>query len=115
MRYLPKLAVLSAVLAGAGLAAVATSAAPPATVEIRGYEFAPQTLTVTAGTTVTWINEDETPHTVSEGGRAFRSAALDTGERFSHVFATPGEFTYICTLHPMMVGTVIVKPAASGS
>ena len=115
---MPSLRIIAgffAALTGAGLAAVATSAAPPGSVEIRGYAFAPETLTVTAGTTVTWVNEDETPHTISEPGRAFRSAALDTGDRFTHTFAAPGEFTYICTLHPMMVGKVIVKPAASGS
>ena len=80
---MPKLRIIAglfAALAGAGLAAAATSAAPPGTVEIHGYAFAPETLTVTAGTTVTWVNEDETPHTVSEPGRAFRSAALDTGD-----------------------------------
>jgi plastocyanin len=58
---------------------------------------------------VTWVNQDETPHTVTDRTRLFRSAALDTHESYSFTFATPGEFTYFCTIHPMMVGKIIVK------
>ena len=83
--------------------------AQTATVEIRQMTFSPSTLTITAGTKVTWVNDDDMPHTVTDKGRVFRSAALDTEERFSFTFATSGEFTYFCAIHPSMVGRVIVK------
>jgi plastocyanin len=77
--------------------------------------FAPATLTVTAGTTVTWKNEDDSPHRIGDKNGAFKSAALDTDDTFSHTFAAPGEYPYICTIHPYMVGKVIVKPAGPAS
>ena len=89
--------------------------AGPTVVEISGMHFAPAMLIVEAGTTVTWVNDDTSPHTVTDKGRVFRSAALDTQDRFSYTFANPGEFTYFCTLHPMMVGKIIVKPAGAAS
>jgi plastocyanin len=93
-----------------------TAAAPPPTiVEIDQMRFEPASLTIAAGTTVTWVNDDKSPHTVTDKGRVFRSAALDTKDSFSYTFATPGEFTYFCTLHPMMVGKIVVKPAGSSS
>ena len=95
--------------------AVTPTAATPTAVEIHDMRFEPAILTITAGTTVTWLNEDNSPHTVTERGRSFRSSALDTKDRFSYTFAAPGEFAYFCTLHPMMVGKVIVKPAGSPS
>jgi plastocyanin len=104
--------------AGAAIAFAAdpaTQVAAPATIVIDGYEFNPAILTIAPGTTVTWVNEDETPHTVTENGKIFRSAALDTGDRFSYTFAQAGEFTYYCTLHPMMVGKIVVKPAGGSS
>jgi plastocyanin len=102
----------------AGMLATATgdrgaSAATPLIVVIKDYQFSPATVTIAPGTTVTWINEDESPHTIMERGRSFRSAALDTNDRFSHTFMQPGEFDYYCTLHPMMVGTIVVRPAGS--
>jgi plastocyanin len=96
----------------AGEAATQVAAAP-ATVTIDKFMFAPAVLTVTAGTTVTWTNADHTPHTIADKNKAFRSAALDTGDSFTHTFATPGEYSYNCTLHPQMVGKIIVKPAGS--
>jgi plastocyanin len=101
-------------LTAAGAAAV-TAAASQATVEIDNFAFAPATLTVTAGTTVTWKNEDDSPHRIGDKNGAFKSAALDTDDTFSHTFAAPGEYPYICTIHPYMVGKVIVKPAAPAS
>jgi plastocyanin len=114
--------VLSAVGAAALLAAglprlsaageaVVQAAASPATVQIDNFSFAPATLTVTAGTTVTWKNEDDSPHRIGDKNGTFKSAALDTDDTFSHTFATPGEYPYICTIHPYMVGKIIVKPA----
>ena len=92
-----------------------TAAAAPPRVEINQMRFEPASLTIAAGTTVTWVNDDESPHTVTDRGRVFRSAALDTKDSFSYTFATPGEFTYFCTLHPMMVGKIVVKPTGSSS
>jgi len=112
--------LVAAVLAVAPSLAVAQDAAtpvaaPPTTVEIRDMHFEPVTLTVNAGTTVIWVNDDKSPHTVTDKGRVFRSAALDTKDRFTYTFARPGEFTYFCTLHPMMVGKIVVKPAGTSS
>ena len=99
-------------LTAAGAAAV-TAAASPATVDIDNFAFTPAALTVTAGTTVTWKNEDDSPHRIGDKNGTFKSAALDTDDSFSHTFAAAGEYPYICTIHPYMVGKIIVKPAGS--
>jgi len=91
------------------------AAASPATVNIDNFAFAPATLTVTAGTTVTWKNEDDSPHRIGDKDGTFKSAALDTDDTFSHTFGAPGEYPYICTIHPYMVGKIIVKPADKSS
>jgi plastocyanin len=101
-------------LTAAGAAAV-TAAASPATVQIDNFAFTPATLTVTAGTTVTWKNEDDSPHRIGDKNGTFKSAALDTDDTFSHTFAAPGEYPYICTIHPYMAGKIIVKPAGKMS
>ena len=85
-------------------------AAGMAAVRIDNFNFTPTALTVTAGTTVTWTNDDDTPHTVREKDGKFKSAALDTDDRFSQTFAAPGEYEYFCSIHPRMVGKIIVKP-----
>ncbi|MEB4208224.1 cupredoxin family copper-binding protein [Mycobacterium sp. 94-17] len=77
-------------------------------VSIDGFAFAPVTLTVPAGTTVTWTNRDEEPHTVAAGDGSFRSPGMGTGATFSHTFSTVGTFDYVCSIHPMMRGTVVV-------
>ena len=101
-------------LTSAGEAVVA-AAASPATIKIDNFTFAPAMLTVTAGTTVTWKNEDDSPHRIGDKNGAFKSAALDTDETFSYTFASPGEYQYICTIHPYMAGKIVVKPAAKTS
>jgi plastocyanin len=106
------LAGLTQVLAGETAVKVAAS---PATVNIDNFAFAPATLTVTAGTTVTWKNEDDSPHRIGDKDGTFKSAALDTDDTFSHTFGAPGEYPYICTIHPYMVGKIIVKPAGKSS
>lgn len=104
-----KLSLAAFLLAAAPVAAMAADAAPTTKVEIRGMKFTPATLTIAAGTKVTWINQDTTPHTVTDKDRAFRSAALDNNESYSFTFSRPGDFTYYCTIHPMMVGRIVVK------
>jgi plastocyanin len=91
-----------------GPAASATAAAGP-TVKIDNFVFGPEALTVSVGTTVTWINQDDIPHTVVANDKTFKSKVLDSDERFSFTFTKPGEFGYFCSLHPHMVGKVIVK------
>src|SRR5579862_6478190 len=108
-----KFLLLGAALAVAPAVAFAADTPPaagaPTVVEIHGMKFDPPTLTISAGTRVTWVNEDNSPHTVTDKGKVFRSAALDTKDSFSYTFAAPGEFTYYCTIHPMMVGKILVK------
>ena len=110
-----KLAVVAALL---GFALVASSrkssaadnAAEPAAIKIDNFSFAPETLTVPAGTQVTWTNQDDIPHTVvSEDKTTFKSRALDTDEKFSYTFAKPGTYTYFCSIHPKMTAHIVVQ------
>jgi plastocyanin len=80
-------------------------------VVIDNFAFNPPTLTVAAGTKVTWINRDDVPHTATSTvkPRAFHSGTLDTDDKFSHVFTQRGTYEYFCAVHPKMVGKVIVK------
>ena len=84
-------------------------------VQIDQFAFAPQRLTVKAGTTVTWINDDDIPHTVTSSSKLFKSRALDTNDKFSFTFTTPGSYEYFCSLHPHMTGTVVVEAAAASN
>lgn len=80
-----------------------------AEISIQSFQFVPAILTVAPGTAVTWVNKDEEPHNVVSPDRAFRSKAIDGGEKFTNVFDKPGTFNYICAVHPHMRGTVIVN------
>jgi len=87
-------------------------AAQPATgprIEIKKHKFDVPTITVAVGATVTWVNHDDDAHTVTSTAALFRSPGLDTDETFSYRFTKPGTYKYFCTLHPLMVGTVIVR------
>jgi plastocyanin len=110
-------AVLGAVV-GSGLAGgvlVARAASPATAVSIDNFTFTPQTLTVKAGTTVTWTNKDDIPHGIAATNNTFkRSQALDTDDSFSFTFTTPGTYQYFCYVHPHMTGTIVVE-AATGS
>jgi plastocyanin len=81
-----------------------------AKITIDNFTFAPAELTVAVGTTVTWDNHDDIPHSVVEKNKLFRSKALDTEESYSFTFAQAGTYDYFCGLHPHMVGKIIVKP-----
>ena len=83
--------------------------AADATVTIDNFTFEPQRLTVKAGTTVTWVNQDDIPHTVASNTKVFKSKALDTDDKFSFTFATPGVYDYFCSMHPHMTGTIVVE------
>lgn len=79
-------------------------------VKIDNFTFAPTTLTVAVGTTVSWVNRDDIPHTVvSEDKTTFKSKALDTDDSFRFTFTKPGTYNYFCSIHPKMVGKVIVQ------
>jgi plastocyanin len=100
-------------LAGAGGAvAQQVATAGPAQISIDTFDFKPSTLTVAAGTTVTWVNNDEEPHTIVNVGqptRVFKSGGLDGGDTYSFVFDKPGTYDYICSIHPHMSGQIVVK------
>jgi len=111
--------VLAASLAAgvfAGVAGIHVISARAADTEVKidNFAFLPQRLAVKAGTTVTWINADDSPHTVASNTKLFKSKALDTDDRFSFTFTTPGVYEYFCSVHPHMTGTIVVE-AASGS
>lgn len=93
-------------------AAVAAHAGDTVTIDIGKFAFTPREVTVAPGTTVVWINHDETPHTVSTPDKAFTSPAMDTDDRYEHAFEAPGDHAYFCTLHPFMTGVVHVRAAA---
>lgn len=78
-------------------------------VRIDNFAFAPAVLTVKAGTQVTWINHDDVPHTVDSTQGKFKSAALDTDDKFQFRFTEPGEYPFYCRLHPKMTGKIIVQ------
>ena len=79
-------------------------------ITIRNFAFEPATLSVSAGSKVVWINRDDEPHlVVSAGGQFPASPALDTDDSYATVFSKPGTYTYFCSIHPHMVGTIIVK------
>jgi len=84
-------------------------AAATTDVKIDNFSFGPGTLTVAAGTTVTWTNRDDIPHTVVSTEGAFKSKAVDTDEKFSYTFAKPGAYSYFCSIHPKMTGKVVVQ------
>jgi plastocyanin len=83
--------------------------APAAAVQIGNFTFKQQVLSVKPGTTVTWTNGDDIPHTVVSNAGLFKSKVLDSGDKFSFTFAKAGQFGYFCSIHPHMTGTIIVK------
>jgi plastocyanin len=88
----------------------ARSGAPASSeVKIDNFSFGPAALTISAGTTVTWINRDDIPHTVVSPDKVFKSKVLDTDEKFSFTFDKPGEYGYFCSVHPKMTGKVVVQ------
>ncbi|HLZ12498.1 MAG TPA: cupredoxin family copper-binding protein [Candidatus Acidoferrum sp.] len=80
-----------------------------ATVKIDNFSFSPATLEIKAGTTVTWTNADDIPHTVVSNDKVFKSKALDTDEKFSFKFDKAGSYPYFCSLHPKMTAKVVVQ------
>ncbi len=93
---------------GSASSAAATTASGAVTVDIAEFTFQPETLTVEAGTKVTWLNQDAAPHTATAKD-GFDTGTLRKGERKTVALETPGSFAYVCTIHPFMTATVIVR------
>jgi plastocyanin len=80
------------------------------TIEIKDFAFNPKTITVKSGEKITWINRDEEPHTVVSVEKQFKkSSALDTDQEFTITAGAPGTYTYFCSVHPKMTGTIVVE------
>ena len=111
MSSVPGMPAMTAPMPGMGTPADTPPPAPagPGAIEITNFAFAPATLTVPVGATVTWTNRDEEPHTVvSSDGSTFHSPGMGTGGTYTFTFTNPGSFDYVCSIHPFMHGTVVV-------
>ena len=108
---IPLMIVVALLLTGSGAVKANAQQAPAKNVEIKidNFSFAPGTLTVAAGTTVTWTNQDDIPHTAVSTDGVFKSKVMDTDEKFSYTFTKPGTFPYFCSIHPKMTGTIVVQ------
>jgi plastocyanin len=78
-------------------------------VKIDNFVFGPQAITVPVGTTVTWTNSDDIPHTAVSTDGVFKSKVMDTEEKFSYTFTKAGTYSYFCSVHPKMTGQIVVK------
>jgi plastocyanin len=113
--WIAKLAVIMAVAAmvvaigGRSATVEAQQTAAGVDVKIDNFSFGPTKITVPAGTTVTWTNRDDIPHTVVSDDKVFKSKVLDTDEKFSYTFAKSGTYPYFCSVHPKMTGVVVVQ------
>ncbi len=85
----------------------AAPAAPE--VKVDNFTFTPQTLTVSANSTVTWTNKDDVPHVIASTDGLFRSKGLDTDDHYSFKFTKPGTYNYFCAIHPKMTGQIVVQ------
>ncbi len=105
--------LLAALISFAALTGQRAQAAdqPPSNAEVKidNFTFQAPSVTIPAGTQVTWVNRDDMPHAIASDDKLFKSKALDTDEKFSFTFTTPGMYHYFCSIHPKMTGEVIVK------
>lgn len=101
---------IAGLCAGAGDVTASAQTKPETReVKIDNFTFGPAELTVKAGTSITWTNRDDIPHTVVSTDKVFKSKVLDTDEKFSFTFSAPGTFPYFCSIHPKMTGKVVVQ------
>ena len=101
---------LSSLIFGQAEKEASTNSAKPNQIVIKDFHFNPETLTVKSGEKVTWINRDEEPHTVVSVEKQFKkSSALDTDQEFTITAGAPGTYTYFCSVHPKMTGTIVVE------
>jgi plastocyanin len=108
MRFLPALVGLAALWLIADAVPAATPAADNRVV-IKDFTFSPMQLTTRVGVEITWVNEDDEPHTVVSDSGLFRSAALDTGKEYTFRFDKPGTYHVYCSMHPQMTATILVE------
>jgi plastocyanin len=104
--------MIAMLLLFAGSPSVKANDQPPAAnvaVKIDNFVFGPQAITVPVGTTVTWTNSDDIPHTAVSTDGVFKSKVMDTDEKFSYTFTKAGTYSYYCSVHPKMTGQVVVK------
>ena len=108
---IPLMIVVALLLTGSGAVKANAQQAPAKNVEIKidNFSFAPGTFTVAAGTTVTWVNHDDIPHTAVSTDGVFKSKVMDTDEKFSYTFTKAGTYPYFCSIHPKMTGTIVVQ------
>ncbi len=78
-------------------------------VNVDNFTFGPATLTVPANSTVTWVNKDDVPHVIASNDGIFKSKALDTDDKYSYTFTKAGTYSYYCSVHPKMVGKIVVQ------
>ena len=78
-------------------------------VQVDNFTFKPETLTVPANSRVTWVNKDDVPHVIASNDGLFKSKALDTDDKFSFTFNKAGTYSYYCSIHPKMVGKIVVQ------
>ena len=102
-------AIALVVVTPRGFVAHAADQSGAAAIKIDNFTFGPANLTVAAGTTVTWTNNDDVPHTVVSDDKLFKSMALDTDEKFSYTFTKPGTYNYFCSVHPKMTAKIVVQ------
>jgi plastocyanin len=104
------LAIVLIMMAGRAKSFGATTADNPATeVKIDNFVFAPNPVTVPAGTTIRWTNRDDIPHNVVAEDKSFKSKVMDTDESFTYTFSKQGTYTYFCSIHPKMTGKIVVQ------
>jgi plastocyanin len=85
------------------------AAASPTEVRVDNFTFGPATLTVPVNSTVTWVNKDDLPHVIASDDGVFKSKALDTDDKYSYTFSKAGTYAYYCSIHPKMVGKIVVQ------
>ena len=78
-------------------------------IRVDNFTFAPDTVTVPVNGTVTWVNKDDIPHVIASNDGVFKSKALDTDQEFSYTFTKAGTYPYYCSIHPKMVGKIVVQ------
>jgi plastocyanin len=103
------LAFVTAALAAAAINFHPANATEANTIVMKNFDFSPMSLNVAAGTTVTWKNLDGEPHTVTSDSGLFRSGGLDQNDTFTFKFDKPGTYRFLCSIHPKMMGTIVVK------
>jgi plastocyanin len=103
------LAILTALGLAATMGPISAWAAEQPRITIKDFMYMPMSLTVKAGTTVTWVNMDDEPHNVISDAGLFRSGGFDTDETYSYKFDKPGTYHITCSIHPRMVATIVVE------